>query len=145
MSKQLQPGDRVICKVKSYMTRSAVFVRYVKRVKVWPPAYRYSNPNDRSRCLVQFRHNKTPNLMDSKLVSIDRSKDPTTLSKTLEKDDDYEKVNCPDCGHTWHARKQLNSLYGHKQTVYCPECRCPLKPPAFNTALPDFSEKNSAK
>lgn len=60
MSKTLEPGDIVICQVKSYVTRRAEFVRYIKP-KSFPRA-------ERRHCLVQFKHTKFPTRIESRLV-----------------------------------------------------------------------------
>lgn len=51
--------------------------------------------------------------------------------KTLEIDDSQEQVKCPRCSHTWWATKALSYTQKH-QTIYCPSCCTPLKPPVLD-------------
>lgn len=50
--------------------------------------------------------------------------------KTLEKDKDYEHVQCPSCGHKWHALKESGFIARAYKTIFCPKCDQPLKPPS---------------
>lgn len=65
MSKQLNPGDVVICEVKPALLRRGIFVRYIVP-RSWP-----RKTDDRRRCMVQFKHNSFPTPMNSDLVRKD--------------------------------------------------------------------------
>lgn len=65
MKTNLKPGESVLVTLKGYMIRKGIFIRYVKR-QAWPPV------DDKERCLVQFRHLKTPTIVPTNTVKRDK-------------------------------------------------------------------------